>query len=312
MWVALGAAFRELSYSGVRAIVLTGAGGEFCSGADLASTKRSGDARARGNAWSTRCASSPTSCWPSTTARFPSSPRSTACVSARVSGLALAADLTWCSDRSPLLADLREARAQPRLRNVVVAPAAHRRAQGEGAGVHREDAQRRRSVRARAGQCGRAGRRARRRHGRDRRDDRRRAADRARRRRSASSTPRRRRRSRRPSRLEGLAQSFNASTDDMREAFVRVHRTPAREVHGPVDAAPWPRPTTPAIGARSSTTCNAAATRRARWAAKNGSRNTAPMASSTLARGSSTSSTPGRSRSSARSSAATKHRPTPS
>ena len=32
MWVALGAAFRELSYSGVRAIVLTGAGGEFCSG----------------------------------------------------------------------------------------------------------------------------------------------------------------------------------------------------------------------------------------------------------------------------------------
>src|SRR5579871_4665914 len=35
MWVAIGAIFRELSFSGTRAIVLTGAGGEFCSGADL-------------------------------------------------------------------------------------------------------------------------------------------------------------------------------------------------------------------------------------------------------------------------------------
>ncbi len=35
MFVALGATFQELSFSGVRAIVLTGAGGEFCAGADL-------------------------------------------------------------------------------------------------------------------------------------------------------------------------------------------------------------------------------------------------------------------------------------
>jgi 2-(1,2-epoxy-1,2-dihydrophenyl)acetyl-CoA isomerase len=35
MWVAIGAAFRELSWSRARAIVLTGAGGHFCAGADL-------------------------------------------------------------------------------------------------------------------------------------------------------------------------------------------------------------------------------------------------------------------------------------
>jgi 2-(1,2-epoxy-1,2-dihydrophenyl)acetyl-CoA isomerase len=35
MWVALGATFRELSWSGARAVVLTGANGDFCSGADL-------------------------------------------------------------------------------------------------------------------------------------------------------------------------------------------------------------------------------------------------------------------------------------
>ena len=44
--------------------------------------------------------SSPTSCSRSTTARCPSSPRSTGCASAPGLGLALAADLTWCSDRA--------------------------------------------------------------------------------------------------------------------------------------------------------------------------------------------------------------------
>ena len=35
MFVAIGETFRDISYSGARAVVLTGAGGEFCSGADL-------------------------------------------------------------------------------------------------------------------------------------------------------------------------------------------------------------------------------------------------------------------------------------
>src|SRR5207253_2935967 len=49
MWVAIGAAFRELSYSGVRAIVLTGAGAEFCAGADLGGPKRADGAGGGGS-----------------------------------------------------------------------------------------------------------------------------------------------------------------------------------------------------------------------------------------------------------------------
>jgi 2-(1,2-epoxy-1,2-dihydrophenyl)acetyl-CoA isomerase len=44
MWVALGATFRELSYSGVRVVILTGANGDFCTGADLTPTKSEGGA----------------------------------------------------------------------------------------------------------------------------------------------------------------------------------------------------------------------------------------------------------------------------
>src|SRR5688500_3699373 len=49
MWVALGAAFRDLSYSGTRAVVLTGTGGNFCSGADLSGTRDSGGPNPSGN-----------------------------------------------------------------------------------------------------------------------------------------------------------------------------------------------------------------------------------------------------------------------
>src|SRR6476646_1830476 len=44
MWVALGAVFREASYAGVRAVVLTGEGGNFCSGADLSGSRDTGAA----------------------------------------------------------------------------------------------------------------------------------------------------------------------------------------------------------------------------------------------------------------------------
>ena len=50
MWVAIGAAFRELAYSGARVVVLTGAGEDFCAGADLTpvrDTGTKGDSAAR-------------------------------------------------------------------------------------------------------------------------------------------------------------------------------------------------------------------------------------------------------------------------
>jgi enoyl-CoA hydratase/carnithine racemase len=42
MWVAIGAAFRELAYSGARVVILTGAGEDFCAGADLTPVRDSG------------------------------------------------------------------------------------------------------------------------------------------------------------------------------------------------------------------------------------------------------------------------------
>ena len=72
MWVALGAMFREISYSGARVVVLTGAGGDFCAGADLGG---GGGAEATtapvvpAATTSTGCACSATSSWRCTTAR---------------------------------------------------------------------------------------------------------------------------------------------------------------------------------------------------------------------------------------------------
>ena len=71
MWVAIGATFRDIAYSGARAVVLTGAGGEFCAGADL------GGGGGRRRRWrhaprattSTGCVCSATSCSRCTTAR---------------------------------------------------------------------------------------------------------------------------------------------------------------------------------------------------------------------------------------------------
>jgi enoyl-CoA hydratase/carnithine racemase len=104
MWVALGAVFREVAYSGTRAVVLTGANGDFCAGADLAGAGQADDGRDG--------ASGPPGhvidglrvlgdvvvaihdCPVPVLAKVDG-----LCVGAGL-GLALAADLTWCSDRA--------------------------------------------------------------------------------------------------------------------------------------------------------------------------------------------------------------------
>ena len=69
MWVALGASFRDLAHSGVRVIVLTGANGNFCTGADLSGAAETASSGPSGKTC-TACASWATSWSPSTTARF--------------------------------------------------------------------------------------------------------------------------------------------------------------------------------------------------------------------------------------------------
>jgi 2-(1,2-epoxy-1,2-dihydrophenyl)acetyl-CoA isomerase len=111
MWVALGAIFRDVSYSGTRAVVLTGAGGNFCSGADL-SGAGDYDAGSGGDGGGGGGASADEfsmlagmrvladvvlaihGCPVPVVAKVDG-----LCVGAGL-GLALAADLTWCSDRS--------------------------------------------------------------------------------------------------------------------------------------------------------------------------------------------------------------------
>jgi len=98
MWVALGAVFRDLSHAGNRAIVLTGAGGNFCTGADLTGTRESGEAAqpAGHNLHNMRVLADVVlaihDCPVPVVAKVDG-----LCVGAGF-GLALAADLTWCAD----------------------------------------------------------------------------------------------------------------------------------------------------------------------------------------------------------------------
>jgi 2-(1,2-epoxy-1,2-dihydrophenyl)acetyl-CoA isomerase len=99
MWVALGATFRDLGYDGTRAIVLTGAGGDFCTGADLsgvADTDRS--ARRGSNLDGMRVLGDAVlaihHCPVPVITKVDG-----LCVGAGF-GLALAGDLTWCADRA--------------------------------------------------------------------------------------------------------------------------------------------------------------------------------------------------------------------
>lgn len=100
MWVAIGATFRDLSWSGARAVVLTGAGGDFCAGADL--TGGSGPSPRTGPPSTmldnmrvlADAVLAVHHCPVPVVAAVDG-----ACVGAGL-GLALAADLTWCSDRA--------------------------------------------------------------------------------------------------------------------------------------------------------------------------------------------------------------------
>ena len=101
MWVAIGASFRELAYSGARVIVLTGAGGDFCAGADLGGgggEKRASDGPPATMVDGMRVLADVVlavhDCPVPVVAKVDG-----VCVGAGL-GLALAADLCWCSDRS--------------------------------------------------------------------------------------------------------------------------------------------------------------------------------------------------------------------
>jgi enoyl-CoA hydratase/carnithine racemase len=103
MWVAIGASFRDLAYSGTRAIVLTGAGGEFCAGADL--TGGTGRAEGAGPVTPSQSMLAGMRVMADVVLAVHDCPVPVVaqvdgvCVGAGL-GLALAADLIWCSDRA--------------------------------------------------------------------------------------------------------------------------------------------------------------------------------------------------------------------
>lgn len=104
MWVTIGEVFRAVSYSGARAVVLTGAGGDFCSGADL-----SGAGEHQGGSGPSGTILDAMRVLGGVVVAIHGCPVPVVakvdglCVGAGL-GLALAADLTWCSDRARLSA----------------------------------------------------------------------------------------------------------------------------------------------------------------------------------------------------------------
>lgn len=107
MWVSLGAIFGRLGYSEARAIILTGANGDFCSGADFSSSKAAGGVAAPAPNDDERqftlvdgmrvladVVVAIHDCPVPVVAKVDG-----LCVGAGL-GLALAADVTWCSDRA--------------------------------------------------------------------------------------------------------------------------------------------------------------------------------------------------------------------
>jgi enoyl-CoA hydratase/carnithine racemase len=103
MWVAIGATFRDLASSGARVVVLTGAGGDFCAGADLGGGDGDGDGDGDGRPGGNQLDAMRVlgdvvlavhGCPVPVIAKVDG-----VCVGAGL-GLALAADMTWCSDRA--------------------------------------------------------------------------------------------------------------------------------------------------------------------------------------------------------------------
>jgi enoyl-CoA hydratase/carnithine racemase len=99
MWVAIGATFRDLAHSGTRAIILTGAGGEFCAGADLAGSGGGGSPDASGHILHGMRVLGDVvlavhDCPVPVVAKVDG-----VCVGAGL-GLALATDMIWCSERA--------------------------------------------------------------------------------------------------------------------------------------------------------------------------------------------------------------------
>ncbi|MBI2705093.1 MAG: enoyl-CoA hydratase/isomerase family protein [Actinobacteria bacterium] len=99
MWVALGRTFQDLGQAGVRAVVLTGAGGEFCAGADLTGGAGAQAFPPRGTMLDYMRVLGDVvlavhGCPVPVVAKVDG-----ACVGAGL-GLALAADMIWCSDRA--------------------------------------------------------------------------------------------------------------------------------------------------------------------------------------------------------------------
>lgn len=99
MWVALGATFRDVAYSGARAVILTGAGGEFCAGADLSGGEGGGSGQPsshilQGMRVLADVVQAVHDCPIPVVAKVDG-----LCVGAGL-GLALAADMIWCSDRA--------------------------------------------------------------------------------------------------------------------------------------------------------------------------------------------------------------------
>jgi len=102
MWVTLGEMFRHISYSGARVAVLTGRGDDFCAGADL-SGGGLGDGTAAGSMDASHLAAmrllgeamtAVYHCQIPVIAKVDG-----VCIGAGF-GLALAADMLWCSDRA--------------------------------------------------------------------------------------------------------------------------------------------------------------------------------------------------------------------